>query len=115
MLAAVYVEAFLPRVAMETGRCRAACRWLWRQRIRLHLEGTGINPTPVDLHEQQLSLEQHSQAHRITTLGLQQRRTPPVLRSSGPPGQDGFNRCCLLSQGRQRTAPRSPASSPSEA
>uniref|UniRef100_A0A3Q3G9I5 NAD kinase 2, mitochondrial n=1 Tax=Labrus bergylta TaxID=56723 RepID=A0A3Q3G9I5_9LABR len=42
-------------------------RWLWRQRIRLHLEGTGINPIPVDLHELQLSLEQHSQAHRITT------------------------------------------------
>uniref|UniRef100_A0AAY4E3C8 NAD kinase 2, mitochondrial n=1 Tax=Denticeps clupeoides TaxID=299321 RepID=A0AAY4E3C8_9TELE len=45
-------------------------RWLWRQRIRLHLEGTGINPSPVDLHEQQLSLEQHSQAHRITTDSL---------------------------------------------
>uniref|UniRef100_A0A4W6DH30 NAD kinase 2, mitochondrial n=1 Tax=Lates calcarifer TaxID=8187 RepID=A0A4W6DH30_LATCA len=44
--------------------CRGEFRWLWRQRIRLHLEGTGINPIPVDLHEQQLSLEQHSQAHR---------------------------------------------------
>uniref|UniRef100_A0A3B3C938 NAD kinase 2, mitochondrial n=1 Tax=Oryzias melastigma TaxID=30732 RepID=A0A3B3C938_ORYME len=44
--------------------CRGEFRWLWRQRIRLHLGGTGINPTPVDLHEQQLSLEQHSQAHR---------------------------------------------------
>lgn len=54
-------------------------RWLWRQRIRLHLEGTGINPTPVDLHEQQLSLEQHSQAHRNTTVGLHQRMTPPLL------------------------------------
>lgn len=54
----------------------AVFRWLWRQRIRLHLEGTGINPTPVDLHELQLSLEQHSQAHRITTLGLQQRMSP---------------------------------------
>uniref|UniRef100_A0A674D1K0 NAD kinase 2, mitochondrial n=1 Tax=Salmo trutta TaxID=8032 RepID=A0A674D1K0_SALTR len=43
-------------------------RWQWRQRIRLHLEGTGINPTPVDLHEQQLSLEQHNQAHRITLM-----------------------------------------------
>ncbi|XP_078127118.1 NAD kinase 2, mitochondrial isoform X1 [Sander vitreus] len=53
--------------------CRGEFRWLWRQRIRLHLEGTGINPTPVDLHEQQLSLEQHSQAHRITTMGRQQR------------------------------------------
>uniref|UniRef100_A0A3Q3IM82 NAD kinase 2, mitochondrial n=1 Tax=Monopterus albus TaxID=43700 RepID=A0A3Q3IM82_MONAL len=45
---------------------RGEFRWLWRQRIRLYLEGTGINPTPMDLHEQQLSLEQHSQAHRIT-------------------------------------------------
>lgn len=42
-------------------------RWQWRQRIRMYLEGTGINPTPVDLHELQLSLEQHSKAHRITT------------------------------------------------
>nr|XP_057920675.1 NAD kinase 2, mitochondrial isoform X2 [Doryrhamphus excisus] len=48
-------------------------RWQWRQRIRLHLEGTGINPTPVDLHEQQLSLEQHSQAHRITTMDNKQK------------------------------------------
>lgn len=55
-------------------------RWLWRQRIRLHLEGRGINPTPVDLHEQQLSLEQHSQAHRITTMGMQQSTLPsPVM------------------------------------
>ncbi|XP_064903635.1 NAD kinase 2, mitochondrial isoform X1 [Columba livia] len=38
-------------------------RWQWRQRIRLYLEGTGINPAPVDLHEQQLSQEQHSRAH----------------------------------------------------
>nr|XP_042716136.1 NAD kinase 2, mitochondrial isoform X5 [Chrysemys picta bellii] len=38
-------------------------RWQWRQRIRMYLEGTGINPTPVDLHEQQLSQEQHSRAH----------------------------------------------------
>lgn len=53
--------------------CRGEFRWLWRQRIRLHLEGTGINPTPVDLHEQQLSLEQHNQAHRITTIGIQRR------------------------------------------
>uniref|UniRef100_A0A8C7MFP0 NAD kinase 2, mitochondrial n=1 Tax=Oncorhynchus kisutch TaxID=8019 RepID=A0A8C7MFP0_ONCKI len=44
---------------------RGQFRWQWRQRIRLHLEGTGINPIPVDLHEQQLSLEQHSQAHRL--------------------------------------------------
>uniref|UniRef100_A0A8C1FKM1 NAD kinase 2, mitochondrial n=1 Tax=Cyprinus carpio carpio TaxID=630221 RepID=A0A8C1FKM1_CYPCA len=42
-------------------------RWQWRQRIRMNLEGTGINPTPVDLHELQLSLEQHNKAHRITT------------------------------------------------
>ncbi|XP_028274061.1 NAD kinase 2, mitochondrial isoform X2 [Parambassis ranga] len=53
--------------------CRGEFRWLWRQRIRLQLEGTGINPTPVDLHEQQLSLEQHSQAHRITTTDSQRR------------------------------------------
>lgn len=52
---------------------RGEFRWLWRQRIRVHLEGTGINPTPVDLHEQQLSLEQHSQAHRITTMDSQRR------------------------------------------
>ncbi|XP_035995830.1 NAD kinase 2, mitochondrial isoform X1 [Fundulus heteroclitus] len=52
---------------------RGEFRWLWRQRIRLHLEGTGINPTPVDLHEQQLSLEQHHQAHRITALDQQHR------------------------------------------
>uniref|UniRef100_A0A671R7A8 NAD kinase 2, mitochondrial n=1 Tax=Sinocyclocheilus anshuiensis TaxID=1608454 RepID=A0A671R7A8_9TELE len=38
-------------------------RWQWRQRIRMYLEGTGINPTPVDLHELQLSLEQHSTTH----------------------------------------------------
>ncbi|XP_075444380.1 NAD kinase 2, mitochondrial isoform X2 [Ascaphus truei] len=42
---------------------RGEFRWLWRQRIRLYLEGTGINLTPVDLHEQQMSLEQHSRAH----------------------------------------------------
>ncbi|XP_078531077.1 NAD kinase 2, mitochondrial isoform X2 [Lissotriton helveticus] len=42
---------------------RGEFRWQWRQRIRLYLEGTGINLTPVDLHEQQLSLEQHSRAH----------------------------------------------------
>uniref|UniRef100_H3C8T4 NAD kinase 2, mitochondrial n=1 Tax=Tetraodon nigroviridis TaxID=99883 RepID=H3C8T4_TETNG len=57
---------------------RGEFRWLWRQRIRLHLEGTGINPTPVDLHEQQLSLEQHSRAHRITTL------RGPAEKSSEP-------------------------------
>uniref|UniRef100_H3CK96 NAD kinase 2, mitochondrial n=1 Tax=Tetraodon nigroviridis TaxID=99883 RepID=H3CK96_TETNG len=61
---------------------RGEFRWLWRQRIRLHLEGTGINPTPVDLHEQQLSLEQHSRAHRITT--LQHRRRGPAEKSSEP-------------------------------
>ncbi|EDL03321.1 mCG116926, isoform CRA_a [Mus musculus] len=44
---------------------RGEFRWLWRQRIRLYLEGTGINPTPVDLHEQQLSLNQHSRAFNI--------------------------------------------------
>ncbi|XP_029434636.1 NAD kinase 2, mitochondrial isoform X1 [Rhinatrema bivittatum] len=44
---------------------RGEFRWQWRQRIRIYLEGTGINLTPVDLHEQQLSLEQHSRAHLI--------------------------------------------------
>lgn len=59
---------------------RGEFRWLWRQRIRVHLEGTGINPTPVDLHEQQLSLEQHNQAHRITTMDGQQSTTPaPIM------------------------------------
>ncbi|NXF05028.1 NAKD2 kinase, partial [Smithornis capensis] len=42
---------------------RGEFRWQWRQRIRLYLEGTGINTTPVDLHEQQLSQEQYSRAH----------------------------------------------------
>uniref|UniRef100_A0A671UX17 NAD kinase 2, mitochondrial n=1 Tax=Sparus aurata TaxID=8175 RepID=A0A671UX17_SPAAU len=62
-----YTHAF--PVALEK-LCRGEFRWLWRQRIRVHLEGTGINPTPVDLHEQQLSLEQHNQAHRITTMDI---------------------------------------------
>ncbi|XP_058420207.1 NAD kinase 2, mitochondrial isoform X3 [Diceros bicornis minor] len=44
---------------------RGEFRWLCRQRIRLYLEGTGINPVPVDLHEQQLSLHQHSRAFNI--------------------------------------------------
>ncbi|KAM7393360.1 hypothetical protein PAMA_008155 [Pampus argenteus] len=64
--------------------CRGEFRWLWRQRIRLHLEGTGINPTPVDLHEAQLSLEQHSQAHRITTMDSQ-RRTGTLYESFSKP------------------------------
>lgn len=42
-------------------------RWQWRHRIRVHLAGMGFNPRPVDLHEQQLSLEQHCSAHRSTT------------------------------------------------
>uniref|UniRef100_A0A665THY2 NAD kinase 2, mitochondrial n=1 Tax=Echeneis naucrates TaxID=173247 RepID=A0A665THY2_ECHNA len=65
-----YTRAF-PEVLEKL--CRGEFRWLWRQRIRLHLEGTGINPTPVDLHEEQLSLEQHSQAHRLTTMDCQHR------------------------------------------
>ncbi|XP_067431461.1 NAD kinase 2, mitochondrial isoform X3 [Thunnus thynnus] len=63
--------------------CRGEFRWLWRQRIRLHLEGTGINPTPVDLHEQQLSLEQHNQAHRITTMDSHRSTTPPPVMWTG--------------------------------
>ncbi|XP_028658294.2 NAD kinase 2, mitochondrial isoform X3 [Erpetoichthys calabaricus] len=42
-------------------------RWQWRHRIQIYLEGTGINLTPVDLHEQQLSLDQHIRAHRTDT------------------------------------------------
>ncbi|XP_040276902.1 NAD kinase 2, mitochondrial isoform X1 [Bufo bufo] len=58
---------------------RGEFRWQWRQRIRLFLEGTGINLTPVDLHEQQLSLEQHSKAHSV---GGQQEQTSAT--TSGP-------------------------------
>ncbi|KAM3937515.1 NAD kinase 2, mitochondrial isoform 2-T2 [Leptodactylus fuscus] len=58
---------------------RGEFRWQWRQRIRLFLEGTGINLTPVDLHEQQLSLEQHSKAH---SAGGQQEQTSATI--SGP-------------------------------
>ncbi|XP_053267150.1 NAD kinase 2, mitochondrial isoform X2 [Pleuronectes platessa] len=63
--------------------CRGEFRWLWRQRIRVHLEGTGINPTPLDLHEQQLSLEQHSRAHRIAMDG--QHKTGSLHQSSSKP------------------------------
>ncbi|KAJ8347160.1 hypothetical protein SKAU_G00285610 [Synaphobranchus kaupii] len=62
---------------------RGEFRWQWRQRIRVHLEGTGINPTPVDLHELQLSLEQHNQAHRIITEG-QKRAGAENYSISGP-------------------------------
>lgn len=58
---------------------RGEFRWQWRQRIRLYLEGTGINFTPVDLHEQQLSLEQHSKAHNT---GGHQEQTS--VAASGP-------------------------------
>ncbi|XP_078416241.1 NAD kinase 2, mitochondrial isoform X2 [Cetorhinus maximus] len=43
---------------------RGEFRWQWRQRIRICLEGAGIKTHPVDLHEQQLSLQQHIIAHR---------------------------------------------------
>lgn len=66
---------------------RGDFRWLWRQRIRLHLEGTGINPTPVDLHEQQMSLEQHSQAHRNTA-------SDAHCRTGALP--ESFSQPCLL-------------------
>uniref|UniRef100_A0A8C5LKI7 NAD kinase 2, mitochondrial n=1 Tax=Leptobrachium leishanense TaxID=445787 RepID=A0A8C5LKI7_9ANUR len=59
---------------------RGEFRWLWRQRIRLFLEGTGINLTPVDLHDQQLSLEQHSKAH-VGTENLQEQMS---AAASGP-------------------------------
>ncbi|XP_069740524.1 NAD kinase 2, mitochondrial isoform X2 [Narcine bancroftii] len=42
-------------------------RWQFRQRVRVCLEGVGSTATPLDLHEQQLSLEQHTTAHRQTT------------------------------------------------
>lgn len=58
---------------------RGEFRWLWRQRVTLFLEGTGINLTPVDLHEQQLSLEQHLKAH---SSGGHQEQTPAT--TSGP-------------------------------
>ncbi|XP_034997393.1 NAD kinase 2, mitochondrial isoform X2 [Hippoglossus stenolepis] len=64
--------------------CRGEFRWLWRQRIRVQLEGTGINPRPVDLHEQQLSLVQHSQAHRIATMD-RQHKTGTLPESSSEP------------------------------
>ncbi|XP_027134427.1 NAD kinase 2, mitochondrial isoform X4 [Larimichthys crocea] len=75
--------------------CRGEFRWLWRQRIRLHLEGTGINPTPVDLHEQQMSLEQHSQAHRITTMDMHRSTTPPPVMWTGTL-EESFSKPSLL-------------------
>lgn len=79
----------------------------------MHLEGTGINPTPVDLHELQLSLEQHSQAHRIRTIEDQQ--------STSPSPQNVQVRFFVLTQfvfqnlGRSIRRYRSPASSRSGA
>ncbi|XP_055457011.1 NAD kinase 2, mitochondrial isoform X2 [Psammomys obesus] len=58
---------------------RGEFRWLWRQRIRLYLEGTGINPTPVDLHEQQLSLSQHSRAFNIERVDERSEASGPQL------------------------------------
>ncbi|XP_049624523.1 NAD kinase 2, mitochondrial isoform X2 [Suncus etruscus] len=58
---------------------RGEFRWLWRQRIRLYLEGTGINPVPVDLHEQQLSLSQHNRA-----LNIERVQNETVSEASGP-------------------------------
>lgn len=89
----------------------------------MHLEGTGINPTPVDLHEQQLSLEQHSQAHRITTLGLQQRTRLSPSASVGPAGvhkpvrtfSPGLMWRHVAPQERRQRISQSLASSPSEA
>lgn len=58
---------------------RGEFRWLWRQRIRLYLEGTGINPTPVDLHEQQLSLSQHSRAFNVERVDERSEASGPQL------------------------------------
>lgn len=58
---------------------RGEFRWLWRQRIRLYLEGTGINSTPVDLHEQQLSLSQHSRAFNIERVDERSEASGPQL------------------------------------
>ncbi|MBN3318196.1 NAKD2 kinase, partial [Atractosteus spatula] len=70
MLKTILVQADipcpLPHLSCSYSLVLALRRWQWRQRIRIYLEGTGINPTPVDLHEQQLSLEQHNKAHRTS-------------------------------------------------
>lgn len=57
-------------------------RWQWRQRTRLYLEGTGINPIPVDLHDQQLSQEQHSRAHVNERLQDQSKYFYPEMQST---------------------------------
>ncbi|XP_060929613.1 NAD kinase 2, mitochondrial isoform X2 [Limanda limanda] len=75
-----FTRAF-PEALQKLGR--GEFRWLWRQRIRVHLEGTGINPTPLDLHEQQLSLEQHSRAHRVAMEG--RHKTGSLQPSSSQP------------------------------
>ena len=35
------------------------CRWLWRHRIRIALQGTNAWEDPVELHEQQLLYPEH--------------------------------------------------------
>ncbi|MGH0178034.1 UNVERIFIED_CONTAM: hypothetical protein FKN15_076444 [Acipenser sinensis] len=62
LVASKVMDRFKPVVGVNTD----PERWQWRHRSRIYLEGTGINLTPVDLHEQQMSLEQHSKAHRIS-------------------------------------------------
>ncbi|XP_043844738.1 NAD kinase 2, mitochondrial isoform X2 [Dromiciops gliroides] len=66
---------------------RGEFRWLWRQRIRLYLEGTGINPVPVDLHEQQLSLDQHSKALNSTRIHDQMNLSSPEAETQKSDGE----------------------------
>ncbi|XP_043925900.1 NAD kinase 2, mitochondrial isoform X1 [Protopterus annectens] len=58
--------------------CSGHFRWKWRQRIRIYLEGTGVNPVPVDLHEEQLSLENYNSAHHIRMTETWPKDTPGV-------------------------------------
>ncbi|XP_068952241.1 NAD kinase 2, mitochondrial isoform X3 [Petaurus breviceps papuanus] len=77
---------------------RGEFRWLWRQRIRLYLEGTGINPIPVDLHEQQLSLDQHSKALNSTRIHDQMILSSPGAETQKSDGE-GYPEMRIRSSG----------------